>query len=64
MFENYSDIIGIKELCQMLHIGKNTAYGLLERKEIKHARLGKMYKISKYAVIEYFDKMCEQTTSM
>lgn len=26
MFENYSDLVSIEELCEMLFIGKNVAY--------------------------------------
>lgn len=35
MFENYSDLVSIEELCEMLFIGKNVAYELLRRKKIK-----------------------------
>ncbi|MEQ2426324.1 hypothetical protein [Enterocloster hominis (ex Hitch et al. 2024)] len=35
MFEAYEDLIRIEDLCEMLGIGKNTAYGLLQNKKSK-----------------------------
>ena len=56
MFENYKDILDINDLCEALHIGKNTAYHLLKTNQIKYRRIGKVYKIPKKNLIEYFDK--------
>ena len=56
MFEHYRDILNIEEMCEALHIGKNTAYHLLKTKQIKHRKIGKIYKIPKKSLIEYFDK--------
>jgi len=53
MLENYKDILNIKELCEAIDIGKNTAYKLLNTGEIKSVRIGKVYKIPKVWVIEY-----------
>ena len=46
MFENYSDLVSIEELCEMLFIGKNVAYELLRRKKIKAFRIGRLWKRS------------------
>ncbi len=53
MFENYSDIVSVMELCKMLNIGKNSAYELINSKKIKCVRIGKTIKIPKKYVIEY-----------
>ncbi len=53
MFRKYRDILTVKELCEVLCIGKNTAYKLLKSGEIKSVRIGKVYKIPKIYVIEY-----------
>ncbi len=53
MFENYSDLVSIEELCEMLFIGKNVAYELLQRKKIKAFRIGRLWKIPKRSVEEY-----------
>lgn len=53
MFENYSDVVGVKELCNMLSIGKNTAYDLLKKKTIASLRIGRTIKIPKEYVIDF-----------
>lgn len=53
MFNEYSDIVTIDELCEMLRIGKNKAYELLRNGDIKAFRCGRLWIISKAAVIEY-----------
>lgn len=55
--ETYTEeLITIEELCEILAIGKNTAYQLLQNKEIKAFRIGRIWKISKAAVIDYIRK--------
>ena len=49
----YSDLITVDELCDMLAIGKNTAYNLLNAKKIKAFRIGRTWKIARQAVIDY-----------
>lgn len=53
MFNDYSDIVTIDELCEMLRIGKNKAYELLRNKNIKAFRCGRRWIISKAAVEEF-----------
>ena len=53
MQENYVEIITIEELCEMLMIGRSTAYKLLNDNEIKAFRIGKVWKISKASVEQY-----------
>ena len=56
MLEQYNDILTIDELCEILKIGRNRAYKLLETGEIKGFRLGRLWKISKLALQEYLKK--------
>jgi len=56
MFENYPDVVTVKELCRMLSIGKNTAYDLLKNNKIKSIRIGKVHKIPKIYIINYLKK--------
>lgn len=56
MFNKYKDILSVNELCDILGIGKNTAYRLLKNKEIKSVRIGKVYKIPKKYVKEYVNR--------
>ena len=56
MLKNYKDILSVEELCEILSIGKNTAYRLLRSGEIKSVRIGKVYKIPKECLIKYLKK--------
>lgn len=58
MFEDYEDLIRIEDLCEMLGIGKNTAYGLLQDKKIKAFRIGRSWKIPKKSVEIYILSRC------
>ena len=53
MFSKYPDVVSVSELMDMLHIGKNTAYELLQSGKIKSIKIGKKYRIPKSFVIEY-----------
>lgn len=53
MFEHYSDIVTVEDLCEMLDIGKNSAYQLLSSGQLKAFRHKRVWKIPKYAVVEY-----------
>lgn len=53
MFKDYSDIITVDELCEILVIGKNKAYELLSSGSIKAFREGRHWKIPKEAVELY-----------
>lgn len=53
MFNDYSDIVTIDELCEMLRIGRNKAYELLRNGDIKAFRCGRLWIISKQAVKDF-----------
>lgn len=53
MFDTYPDILTVEQLCEVLNIGKNTAYKLLKNEDIKSVRIGKVYKIPKKYVKKY-----------
>ncbi len=53
MFSQYSDIVTIDELCEMLRIGKNKAYQLLRSGRISSFKDGRLWMIPKQAVIDY-----------
>lgn len=48
--ELYSDMISIDDLCEMLAIGKNTAYHLLKTNQIKAFKIGRIWKIPRESV--------------
>ena len=53
MLEQYEEILSIKEVCDILYIGRNRVYELLESSTIKAFRIGNRWKIPKAAVQEY-----------
>ena len=54
MYQNeLSDLITVDELCELLFIGKNAAYRLLNTGEVKAFRIGRSWKIPREAVYEY-----------
>lgn len=53
MFKEYPDVVGIKESCAMLHIGKSKAYELLADGKIRSIRIKREYRIAKEAVIDF-----------
>ena len=53
VFKKYNDIVSIKDIQQMLGIGKNLAYRLVCEQEIESVKAGKKYIIAKDSVIEY-----------
>lgn len=53
MFEEYNDLLTVEELCEMLSIGKNSAYKLLASGDLKCFRYNRVWKIPKQGVIEY-----------
>lgn len=47
------ELITIEEVMKILKIGKNTAYHLLEDKEIEAFRIGNKWKIPRSSVYKY-----------
>ena len=55
-FKEYPDIVSVKQLQEMLHIGKNRGLELLRRNEISCIRIGYTFKIPKVNVIEFLNR--------
>lgn len=53
MLNKYNDVLTVKELCEILDIGKNTAYRLLQSGEVPSIRIGKQYRVPKVYVLAY-----------
>ena len=54
-FTEYPDIVSPKQMMQMLHIGRNKAFQLLNS-DIPSIRIGRLHKIPKVFIIEYLNK--------
>ncbi len=53
ILEHYPDILTVENLCEVLNIGANSAYQLLNEKKILAFRIGRRWKIPKEAVVSY-----------
>ena len=53
IFANYPDVVSVEDIQTMLHVGRNTAYGLLQSGAISTVRVGKKYIIPKASVIAF-----------
>ena len=48
-----NELITVEELCNILSIGRNAAYTLLNENKIKAFRIGKVWKIPRLAINEF-----------
>lgn len=53
MLENFEDVMTVAEVCEAIRIGKNNLYRLLENKQLRGYRNGRVWRIPKEAVIEF-----------
>lgn len=57
--EQYPDILTVEELCEVLNVGANAAYELLNKSVIPAFRIGRRWKIPKEAVAQYIGRWKE-----
>ena len=53
MFQEYSDVLHVKDIQKILSISKHQVYHLIESGKIRGIKVGKSYKIPKVSVIDY-----------
>ena len=58
MFENFDDVVDIETFMEMLGIGRNKAYELLNSGEIKAFRVGKKWRIPRVSIEKYILSKC------
>lgn len=56
MLNNTKDILTLKELQKLLHIGKNTALWLVQSGDIEAFRVGNQWRILRESVISYIKR--------
>ena len=56
MLNNTKDILTLKELQELLHIGKNTALRMVQNGEIEAFRVGNQWRIARENVIRYLKR--------
>ena len=57
MLEEYKDVISLANLCEILNIGKNTAYKLLQMQVIANKKIMNKYIIPKQSVINFLESI-------
>ena len=63
MLEQYEDVMTIADLREVLNIGSNAAYKLLNQGAISAFRIGRTWKIPKQSVILFINKGSQQEQS-
>ena len=56
MLDDYNEILKPAEVCEILLIGKNTLYQLLNTKQLVGYKSGKNRRITKLALLDYIRK--------
>ena len=56
MLNNTKEILTLKELQELLHIGKNTALKLVQNGEIEGFRIGYQWRVLRESIIRYIKR--------
>lgn len=54
LFKDVKDVLTVSDIQEILDIGRNSAYRLLKEGKIESVQIGKQYRISKAALIDFF----------
>ena len=60
MLNKYPDVLTVKEAREILRIGMNNMYHILQSGELRSIKIGRIYKIKKENVIEYIDRKSKE----
>jgi len=61
MLEGYDELLSVEELCELLKIGSNAAYRILNNGELKAFRNGRTWRIPKQSVVEYIKEQSKMS---
>ena len=56
MFSNYDDVLTVSDVAEILYVGRNTVYELLNSGELKGFRIGKTWRITKESLVSFISK--------
>ena len=55
MLDNYSEILTVKDVCEILHIERKLVYKLIQKGDISALKVGSVYRIPKRYLVNYID---------
>lgn len=55
MLKDYPDVLTVKQVAEILNIGINAAYGLINERTIGSHRIGKSIRVPKSCLIDYIN---------
>lgn len=58
MFTEYNDILSVGDICEILFIGRNRVYELLNEGLLKGFRVGRTWRIPKASLETYIVQRC------
>lgn len=53
MLKNCKDVLSVKQVMEILAVGKNTVYDLIRSEQLDDFRIGRTYKIPKNCLKQY-----------
>ncbi len=62
MFENYNDVLTIDELSKALRLSRRSVMRLLADGKIPYRKIGRVYRVSKNALLSYVESVSDDTT--
>ena len=56
MFSNYDDVLTVSDVAEILYVGRNTVYELLNSGELKGFRIGKTWRVTKDSLVSFISE--------
>lgn len=60
MFADYGDILTVEDICELLFVGRNRVYELLNDGSLKGFRVGRTWRIPKKSLETYIVQRCRK----
>ena len=58
VFSNYDEILTVADVCEILYIGRTTAYALLSEGKVRGFQIGRTWRIPRQSLEEYILRKC------
>ena len=61
MFSNYDEVLTVSDVAEILYVGRNTVYELLNSGALEGFRIGKTWRIPKVNLERYIIEKCKSS---